>query len=76
MANEPKGRDTVRLSLDLSASLDDTLENLARKMGTSKAEVLRKGLALVEVAVDAKEHGQKLGVADSAQQLKREIVGI
>jgi predicted DNA-binding protein len=69
-------KETVRLSLDVSTSLDNTLEDLAKRTGSTKADILRKGIALVEVAVDAKEHGKKLGVADRAEQLTREIVGI
>lgn len=69
-------KDTVRLSLDLSPALDETLDALVKRTGHTKAEILRKGIALVEVAVDAKEGGKKLGVADRADQLSREIVGI
>jgi predicted transcriptional regulator len=69
-------KNTVRLSIDLSPSLDRVLEDLATRMGTTKAEVLRKGIALVEVAADAKAAGKKIGVADRADQLTREIVGL
>jgi len=66
----------VRLSLDISAELNDLLERLAADTGGTKSDVLRKAIALMEVAVEAKRRGQKFGVAGRDQQLATEIVGI
>lgn len=69
-------REKVRLSLDVSLELNQTLEDLAEKIGGTKSEVLRKAIALMEVMVEAKQQGKKVGIADKDQPLATEIVGI
>ena len=69
-------KEKVRLSLDISPELNSLLEELAAKTGGTKSDVLRKAIALMEVAVDAKRRGLKLGLADRDQQLTTEIIGL
>jgi predicted transcriptional regulator len=69
-------RTKVRLSLDISPELYDLLSDLAAKTGGTKSDVLRKAIALMEVAVEAKRQGKKFGVAEKDQQLTTEIVGL
>ncbi len=69
-------KEKVRLSLDISVELNTLLEQLAAITGSSKSEVLRKSIALMEVAVDAKRRGLKLGLAEKDQPLATEIVGL
>jgi predicted transcriptional regulator len=66
----------IRLSLDLSPELYRMLEELAEKSGGSKAEVLRRAIALMDVAVDAKKQGKKFGIAEKSEDLTTEIIGI
>lgn len=67
----------VRLSLEVSSELNELLERLARETGSTKSEVLRKAIALIDVAVEAKEQGQRLYVSDQPPAgHSREIVGI
>jgi predicted transcriptional regulator len=66
----------IRLSLEVSPQMNDKLEELADKMGGTKSDVLRKAVALIEVAVRAKEEGKKFGVAGPDQTLATEIVGL
>lgn len=66
----------VRLSLDVSPELNEVLERLADATHGSKSDVLRKAIALMEVAVDAKENGKKLGIVERGQTVSTEIVGI
>ncbi len=54
---------------------DANVERLARRMGVSKAEVFSRALALLGVAVDAKEQGKGVGVVDREGRLETEIVG-
>lgn len=70
------GQDRVRLSLDVSPELNETLERLATSMHGTKSEVLRKAIALMDVAVRAKQDGQRIGIAGPNQQLTSEIIGI
>jgi predicted transcriptional regulator len=72
MDRDPK----VKLTLELSPEAAELLQGLADMMHTTKSEVLRKGLALMKVAADAKKDGRKLGVAAGDQPLATEIVGI
>lgn len=66
----------VRLSLELSPQLNQTLEDLAAKSHGTKSDVLRRAIALMAVAIQAKSEGKKFGVADKDQELATEIVGI
>ena len=69
-------KEKVRLSLDISRELNDLLEQLAARTGGTKSDVLRKAIALMEVAMDGKRRGLKLGLADKDQQLTTEIIGL
>lgn len=75
-ANSNQERTKVRLSLDISPELNTLLEKLAGNIGGTKSDVLRKAIALMEVAVDAKRQGKKFGIAEKDQQLATEIIGI
>jgi hypothetical protein len=66
----------IRLSLDVSPELNDALAQLAAKLRTTKSNVLRKAIALMEVAVRAKEEHKKFGIAAPNQLLETEIVGL
>lgn len=66
----------VRLNLVITKQLDTMLEKLAREKGTNKSEILRKALALYEVANDAKAHGNKMGIVSQDRQVLTEIVGL
>ena len=57
----------IRVSLDISPELYAKLQSLARD--------IRKSLALMDVAVQARKSGKKIGIADRAEQLTTEIIG-
>lgn len=67
---------TVRLTVDLSTETNTRLNQIAAKLGTTKSDVLRKAIALVELAASAKERGLKLGLARKDQEIATEIVGL
>lgn len=73
--SEPRGN-RVRLNLVITKQLDDMLEKLADENGSNKSEILRKALALFEVANEAKEQGNRLGIVSKDRQLITEIVGL
>ena len=66
----------IRLSLDVSPELNDILEDMADKTHSSKSEVLRKSIVLMEVAVREKAMGNHLGVVSKNQEIVKEIVGL
>jgi hypothetical protein len=69
-------RGEVRLSLIVSPELNDTLEELADRSHSTKSDVLRKAIALFEVASQAKQKNEKIGILDQDDKVIREIVGI
>jgi predicted transcriptional regulator len=75
-AASPQEKGKIRLSLDISPELNSLLEDLAEQTGGTKSDVLRKAIALMRVAVDAKRQGRKFGIAEQDQPLATEIVGI
>lgn len=66
----------VRLNLVITKQLDAMLEKLADENGTNKSDILRKALALYEVASGAKEQGNKLGIFSKDRQVLTEIIGL
>jgi predicted transcriptional regulator len=71
--NEPAAK--IRVSLDISPELYEKLQSLARDIRGTKSDVLRKSIALMDVAVQARKQGKKIGLADSSDQLTTEIIG-
>ena len=71
-------RERVRFSLDLTPELNELLEEMVKDLGASnKSEVLRKAIALMKVATEAKQQGHKLYIGDAPPPgASREIVGI
>lgn len=68
---------TVRLNVNITNDLNERLDLLAEQSGTTKSELLRKAIALMDLAVTERvEHGNKLGILDKNQRLLREIVGV
>ncbi len=66
----------IRLSLDITPEANELIEKMAEDLGTSKAEVMRKAIAVMKVAVDAKKDHKHLGVSTKRESLETEIVGI
>ncbi len=66
----------VRLSLDVSTELNEALDRMAQDTKTTKSDVLRKSIALFEVAVNEKKKHNHLGVFDASNKIIKEIVGI
>lgn len=69
-------KEKVRLSLDISSEMNELLERLADATGGTKSDVLRRAIALMEVAVEAKRQGKKFGIAEKDQPLATEIIGL
>lgn len=66
----------IQINLDLSLELYQTLNNLAQQTNGDNTEVLLKAIALMEVAVEAKQKGKHIWIADENQNLETEVVGI
>lgn len=67
----------VRLSLDVSVEMNPTLEAIADAMCSTKSEVLRRAVALMEVALAARLKGKKIGLAAmNSTVMTTEITGL
>lgn len=66
----------VQINLNLSPELYETLNNLAEQINGDNAEVLLKAIALMEVAVEAKQQGKHIWIADENQNLEAEVIGL
>ncbi|BAZ28544.1 hypothetical protein NIES4074_09780 [Cylindrospermum sp. NIES-4074] len=69
-------RQRVQINLDLSPELYETLNNLAEQINGDNAEVLLKAIALMEVAVEAKQQGKHIWIADENKNLEAEVIGL
>jgi metal-responsive CopG/Arc/MetJ family transcriptional regulator len=70
------GNEKIRLSLQVSQELNQTLEEIAESTGTNRTDVIRQALALMKVAHSAKKDGRHLGIVSDAKKLDTEIVGL
>lgn len=52
------------------------LEEIASESGLSEGEILRTGIALVELAVTARKRNKKFGVVEQDTPLITEVVGL
>lgn len=75
MSRNGRSKDTIRVTLDMSPDLNQLLDELARAQHTSKAEVLRRGIAMMKFAQQEREKGRRIGSADPDQELATEVVG-
>ena len=66
----------VRMSLNISPELNDKLERMSEESHTSKSDILRKAIFLMDLAIDSKKHGNKLAVVNSEGQKVTDIVGV
>ncbi|MBD6619923.1 DNA-binding protein [Komarekiella sp. 'clone 1'] len=72
----PETTQRIQIILDLSPELYETLNKIAQQINGDNAEVFVKAIALMEVAVEAKQKGKHLWIADENQNLEAEVIGI
>lgn len=70
MAEAAKREPMVSMRLDMSPSSNAMLEELADEKYTTKADILRRALALYKVATDAARDNKGVGIFNE----KREVV--
>jgi len=66
----------VRLTLDVSEGLNEILEDIAEESGVSKSEVLRKAVAMLDVAHKAAREGKQLTISTKDGKIEKQIVGV
>lgn len=75
MTTTTQAPDRVLLTLNLSAGADAILSDLAGRCGGDKADVLRKAIGLMNLAVNAREEGKAVGIAERPEVLESEFSG-
>ncbi len=69
--------DKIRLTLEVTPEINSVLENLAEGSGSTKSDVLRKAIALIDYAYKNKAKGRELALIDSkSEKVVGHIVGI
>jgi hypothetical protein len=66
----------VKLSLHISPRMNELIEQLADESGSTKSDLLRKAISLLQVASTAKRDGHGIGVIDRERRVLTEIVGL
>ena len=66
--------DPGQITLGMSRSMADALERLSEKMKTPVDDVLTQAVALLMVAVEAQDRGQRLCFADDDLNVVGEVV--
>ena len=66
---------STKLNVEFSEKQKGALERLASEMYTTKAGVLRRALALLEIALREQKNGNRVGIVRNHKEVK-EIVGI
>jgi metal-responsive CopG/Arc/MetJ family transcriptional regulator len=69
-------QEKVRMNLQVSAELNELLEQIAGDTGSNRSEVIRQALALMKVAHEAKRKGKHIGFVSNPANLETEIVGL
>jgi predicted transcriptional regulator len=69
-------KNSVSMTLEVSKALNEKLSTLAQVNGTSLDTILLKALTLYDVASDAKQKNQHIGILDAQQRVIAEVVGV
>lgn len=68
--------DVVTWDLSMTTQSEAHWNQLARDIGGSRADVLRRALALLTIAVRARQEGKGLAIIDQEGNVDTEITGI
>lgn len=69
--------DKIRLTLEVTPEINSVLEGLAEASGSTKSDILRKAIALIDYASKNKAKGRELALIDSkSEKVVGHIVGI
>lgn len=66
----------VKLSLELPIEINERLEEIARDLGSTKTDVLRRSLALMVAAHEARKQDLIVGVMTKDHKLQKEFIGV
>ncbi len=67
---------TTYLLLKLSPEMNGAIEDLMRRTGLPKADVLNMAVGLLKASADAVAEGKRVGIVAGDQELDMEFVGL
>ena len=73
---EDKEDKITRMSLDLNSEMTLVIEQLAKKSGRTKAEVVRQSIALYKTIKEAEANGEYPALINKAGQVTAKLIGI
>ena len=62
-----------RLTLEFNDESYNLLERLAKEMGNSKKEAIKKALSLLKIAIDEQKQGSTLEFANKNDNYRKEV---
>jgi hypothetical protein len=67
----------IKLSIEVTPELNRVIERIAAHTGATKSDAVRKAIVLMDVAIEAKENGERLFVGtEPPRGTSREIIGL
>ena len=67
----------VRLNLEVTDDLADFLEKTAKEQGSTKADIVRRGLSVIKAYKAQKAIGKdRIGFSSDGQTLETELLGL
>lgn len=66
----------IKLSLNFSTETNQILEQMSEESHVSKSDILRRSIALMKYALDAKKEGKKLGKINENGEVVSELIGL
>jgi metal-responsive CopG/Arc/MetJ family transcriptional regulator len=63
-----------RYAIEFPSNLEDLLEELAKKRGVKKSEIIRRALASYAFLVEEKENGNKIIIEDKDSKALKELI--
>jgi predicted transcriptional regulator len=66
----------VRVSFEMPVEMNKTLDKLAESLDSTRTDILRKAIALLQVVAEGKAKGQQLALVDKQDQVTSKIIGL
>jgi hypothetical protein len=67
---------STQVRLELPKEADERLEQIARELGISRIDLMRRALGLLDISHEARKKGKIVGIMTKDHRLEEEFVGI
>jgi predicted transcriptional regulator len=76
MSAGKKSPDSIRMSCEMSHELNVRLTEIAENSNLSLSDVMRRAVALIDLAYEAKRKGYRIGIFDANRELVTEYTDV